>query len=100
MTEKLQPKTGRMENAQPEKSRKITLGKLQKKHSSKMKEWEMHDMKNYRKCTPQKKIEISKPEKDRMENAHSANDRKITQWKKIELAHLEQARMENAQHER
>ena len=38
-------------------------------------------MENDRKCTPQKIIEKSHLENNRMENAYPENDRKITYWK-------------------
>ena len=55
-------------------------------------------MGNDRKCTPQKMIEKSHLENDRMENAHPENDRKITPRKMTEKACPKNERMENAQH--
>ena len=56
-----------IENAHPGKGRKVTPGKLQKKHSWEMKELKMHDMEN-----------------ERMENAQHEKGRKCTYWKMTE----------------
>ena len=63
-----------------------------------MKEWNLHDMENDRKCTPWKMIEKSQLENDRMENAQPENDRKIPPRKMTEKARPENERMENARH--
>ena len=43
-----------------------------------MKELKMHNMKNDRKCTPQKMTEKSQLENERMVNTHPEKGRKIT----------------------